>query len=68
MTDQAAPDETELGKLKALLAEKNKELRELRDAMPRHTVRVHQQMALEDAEEDVRTLEAEIARREAADR
>lgn len=30
-------------------------------AMPRHTVRVHQQLALEDAEDEVRALERQLA-------
>ena len=31
------------------------------EAMPHHTVRVHQQLALEDAEDEVRALEQELA-------
>ncbi len=64
MTDETGSPATDLQDLKDRLAEKQRELREMRDAMPRHTVRVHQQMALEDAEEEVRELEAEIAHRE----
>lgn len=59
MTPDAASDR--LQGLKAELAEREAELVDLKAAMPKHTVRVHQQMALEDAEEEVHRLRAEIA-------
>lgn len=52
--------------LKTELEDKEAELAEMRAAMPKHTVRVHQQMALEDAEDEVRRLRAEIASLEGA--
>jgi len=59
--DQQAADTTQIDELRARLTAKKKELREMLEAMPHHTVRVHQQMALEEAEDEVRALEDELA-------
>lgn len=59
--EQHAADTAQVDDLRARLAEKKKELREMLEAMPHHTVRVHQQLALEDAEDEVRALEQELA-------
>lgn len=65
MTDEhRTTDEAQIDTLRALLAAKKKELNELLEAMPHHTVRVHQQMALEETEDEVRALEQELARLE----
>ena len=59
--DQHAADAAPVDELRAQLAAKKKELREMLEAMPHHTVRVHQQLALEDAEDEVRALEQVLA-------
>jgi hypothetical protein len=59
--ERHAADGAEVDELRRRLAVKKKELREMLEAMPHHTVRVHQQLALEDAEDEVRALEAELA-------
>lgn len=50
-----------MDELRGRLAAKKTELQEMLAAMPRHTVRVHQQLALEDAEDEVRALERQLA-------
>lgn len=66
MTDEhRTTDATATDALRARLVAKKRELRELLEAMPHHTVRVHQQMALEEAEDEVRALEEELAALEA---
>jgi uncharacterized small protein (DUF1192 family) len=50
-----------LQSLREELTRQEAELADLRASMPKHSVRVHQQLALEDAEEEVRRLKAEIA-------
>ena len=59
--EQHAAHAAQVDELRARLAAKKKELREMLEAMPHHTVRVHQQMALEEAEDEVRALEQELA-------
>ena len=59
MTADASTDR--LQSLRAELAEREAEMNDLRAAMPKHSVRVHQQLALEDAEDEVRRLQAEVA-------
>ena len=59
--EQHVADAAHVDELRARLAAKKKELREILEAMPHHTVRVHQQLALEDAEDEVRALERELA-------
>jgi hypothetical protein len=62
MPDEQHPaDVAQVDELRARLAAKKKELREMLEAMPHHTVRVHQQLALEDAEDEVRALEQQLA-------
>jgi len=62
MPDEQHPtDGAQLDELRARLAAKKKELREMLETMPHHTVRVHQQLALEDAEDEVQALEQELA-------
>lgn len=59
--EQHAAEGAQVDELRARLAAKKKELREMLEAMPHHTVRVHQQLALEDAEDEVQSLEQELA-------
>jgi hypothetical protein len=62
LTDEhRTTDAAQIDTLRARLAAKKAELRGLLEAMPHHTVRVHQQMALEEAEDEVRALEQELA-------
>lgn len=63
--EQHTADTAQVAELRARLAAKKTELREMLEAMPHHTVRVHQQLALEDAEDEVRALERELAALEA---
>ena len=58
---QHAADAAQVDELRARLALKKTELRVMLEARPHHTVRVHQQLALEDAEDEVRALEGELA-------
>lgn len=63
--EQHAVDAAHLDELRTRLGTKRAELREMMEAMPHHTVRVHQQLALEDAEDEVHALEQELAALEA---
>lgn len=59
--EQHSAEGAQVDELRARLAARKEELREMLEAMPHHTVRVHQQLALEDAEDEVRALEQELA-------
>jgi hypothetical protein len=59
--EQNTTDAAQVNELRTRLAAKREELREMLEAMPHHSVRVHQQLALEDAEDEVQALEAELA-------
>jgi hypothetical protein len=50
-----------LDELRRRLGEREAELNDLRAALPRHSMRPHQMAEVEDAEDDVAALRAEIA-------
>jgi predicted component of type VI protein secretion system len=54
----------DIEQLRARLAEKRAELEELRSKLPAHSLRPHQLAEVEDAEDAVSELEAELRRRE----
>jgi len=57
-------DTKRLQDLRAELHERRSDLADLRAALPRHSVRPHQMIEIEDMEELIRDLEDEIARLE----
>jgi ribosomal protein L29 len=60
----SGPGGAEVAELRSRLAEKKAELDELRSKLPAHSLRPHQLAEVEDLEDEVSELEAELRRRE----